>query len=100
MNRARGSTTGAAAQRLADPPLYRPRRRIRLLRRSRRGPRQRHAIRHARRRTRPSPGPVLVRTALAAFGLTADPALEEIGRIVHDADLADERYDAPAAPGL
>jgi hypothetical protein len=39
-------------------------------------------------------------TALSAFGLTADPALEEIGRIVHEADLADERYDAPVAPGL
>jgi hypothetical protein len=41
-------------------------------------------------------------TALEAFGLTADPALEEIGHIVHEADLADERYDAPApaAAGL
>jgi len=39
-------------------------------------------------------------TALASFGLDADPALEEIGRIVHEADLADERYDAPAAAGL
>lgn len=39
-------------------------------------------------------------TALASFGLTADPVLEEIGRIVHEADLADERYDAPAAAGL
>ena len=39
-------------------------------------------------------------TALAAYDLTADPALEEIGRIVHEADLADERYDAPAAAGL
>ena len=39
-------------------------------------------------------------TALAAFDLTADPALEEIGRIVHEADLADERYDAPVAAGL
>jgi len=39
-------------------------------------------------------------TALIAFDLTADPALEEIGRIVHEADLADERYDAPAAAGL
>lgn len=39
-------------------------------------------------------------TALASFGLTTDPALEEIGRIVHEADLADERYDAPAAAGL
>ena len=39
-------------------------------------------------------------TALVSFGLEADPALEEIGRIVHEADLADERYDAPAAAGL
>ena len=39
-------------------------------------------------------------TALASFDLTADPALEEIGRIVHEADLADDRYDAPAAVGL
>ena len=39
-------------------------------------------------------------TALEAFGLTTDPALEEIGHIVHEADLADERYDAPAAAGL
>src|SRR6266568_2637169 len=38
--------------------------------------------------------------ALAAFGLDADPALEEIGHIVHEADLADEHYDAPAAAGL
>ncbi len=29
-----------------------------------------------------------------------DPALAEIGRIVHDADLGDERYDAPEAVGL
>lgn len=39
-------------------------------------------------------------TMLASFDLTADPALEEIGRIVHEADITDERYDAPAAPGL
>ena len=38
--------------------------------------------------------------ALEAFGLTTDPALEEIGHIIHEADLADERYDAPTAPGL
>jgi len=30
----------------------------------------------------------------------ADPVLWEIGKIVHEADLADERYDAPEAPGL
>jgi hypothetical protein len=29
-----------------------------------------------------------------------DPALERIGRVVHEADIADERYDAPEAPGL
>jgi hypothetical protein len=39
-------------------------------------------------------------TMLASFDLTEDPALEEIGRIVHEADLADEQYDAPAATGL
>ena len=39
-------------------------------------------------------------TALAHYDLDADPALEEIGHIVHEADLADEQYDAPAAPGL
>ena len=39
-------------------------------------------------------------TALTAYDLTADPALEEIGQIVHEADLAEDRYDAPAAAGL
>jgi hypothetical protein len=29
-----------------------------------------------------------------------DPALHAIGRIVHEADLGDERYDAPEAAGL
>jgi hypothetical protein len=29
-----------------------------------------------------------------------DPALVEIGRIVHEADLRDERFDAPEAAGL
>jgi hypothetical protein len=29
-----------------------------------------------------------------------DPALRDIARIVHEADLADERYEAPEAPGL
>ena len=36
----------------------------------------------------------------AEFVFLADPALEEIGHIVHEADLADECYDAPAAAGL
>ena len=29
-----------------------------------------------------------------------DPVLWGIARIVHEADLADERYDAPEAPGF
>ena len=33
------------------------------------------------------------------YGLD-DPALARIGRIVHEADLGDERYDAPEAAGV
>lgn len=29
-----------------------------------------------------------------------DPVLWDIARVVHEADLADERYDAPEAPGV
>lgn len=29
-----------------------------------------------------------------------DPVLWELAKIVHEADLGDERYDAPEAPGL
>jgi hypothetical protein len=29
-----------------------------------------------------------------------DPSLTQLGRIVHEADIEDERYDAPEAPGL
>lgn len=39
-------------------------------------------------------------TALAHYRLDDDPALDEIGQIVHEADLSDDRFDAPAAPGL
>jgi hypothetical protein len=38
-------------------------------------------------------------TFLDRYGL-ADPALADIGRLIHDADLGDERYDAPEAVGL
>jgi hypothetical protein len=38
-------------------------------------------------------------TILKRHGLD-DPVLWDIGRIVHEADLADDRYDAPEAPGL
>ena len=36
---------------------------------------------------------------LARYGL-GDPALGRIGRVVHEADIGDERYDAPEAPGV
>jgi len=36
---------------------------------------------------------------LREYGLT-DPALTRLGRIVHEADVEDERYDAPEAAGL
>jgi hypothetical protein len=39
-------------------------------------------------------------SALLQFELGADPALEEIGRIVHEADLHDDVHDAPEAAGL
>jgi hypothetical protein len=29
-----------------------------------------------------------------------DPALQRIGEIVHEADIGDERFDAPEAPGV
>lgn len=38
-------------------------------------------------------------TFLVHYGLT-DEALAAIGELVHEADLADERFDAPEAPGL
>jgi hypothetical protein len=38
-------------------------------------------------------------TMLRHFGLD-EPVLWDIARIVHEADLADERFDAPEAPGL
>jgi hypothetical protein len=38
-------------------------------------------------------------TMLKRFGLD-DPVLWDIARIVHEADLGDERFDAPEAAGL
>jgi len=38
-------------------------------------------------------------TMLSHFGLD-NPVLWDLARIVHEADLADDAYDAPAAPGL
>ena len=38
-------------------------------------------------------------TALHHFGLD-DPVLWEVARVVHEADLGDDRYDEPSAAGL
>jgi hypothetical protein len=38
-------------------------------------------------------------TILRRYGLD-DPVLWDIARIVHEADLADDRFDSPEAPGL
>lgn len=38
-------------------------------------------------------------TLIQRYGLT-DPALDEIAALVHEADIGDDRYLAPAAPGL
>jgi hypothetical protein len=38
-------------------------------------------------------------TMLRHFDLD-DPVLWDLARIVHEADLADERFDAPEAPGI
>ena len=38
-------------------------------------------------------------TMLARYQLN-DPALERIGQVVHEADIGDERYDAPEAAGI
>jgi hypothetical protein len=38
-------------------------------------------------------------TMLTRFGID-DPVLWDVARIVHEADLADERFDAPEASGL
>jgi hypothetical protein len=37
---------------------------------------------------------------LERYDLAGDPALVDIARIVHEADLEDERFDAPEARGL
>ncbi|MFD5742591.1 chromate resistance protein ChrB domain-containing protein [Streptomyces massasporeus] len=39
-------------------------------------------------------------TILRRYQLTDDPALQRIAEIIHEADLDDERFDAPEAPGL
>ncbi|MFE0256210.1 chromate resistance protein ChrB domain-containing protein [Streptomyces sp. NPDC059010] len=39
-------------------------------------------------------------TILRRYDLTVDPALQRVAEIIHEADLDDERFDAPEAPGL
>ncbi len=39
-------------------------------------------------------------TFLVEYQLLNDPALARIGEIVHEADIGDEAFDAPEAPGL
>jgi len=38
-------------------------------------------------------------TIVARYELD-DPALDRIGQVVHEADIGDEQYDAPEAPGV
>ena len=46
-------------------------------------------------------GPLCTYEVLAQrFGLTASPAVERIGRIVHDLDMHDTRYGCPEAPAV
>lgn len=42
---------------------------------------------------------VTFETILESYGL-GDPVLHQLGRIVHEADLADDVYDAPESAGL
>lgn len=42
---------------------------------------------------------VTFETVLADYNID-DPVMAEIGRIIHEADVADDLYDAPEAPGL
>ena len=44
-------------------------------------------------------GDCTIETILRRYDLQ-DPVLWDLARIVHEADLADDRYDAPEAPGL
>lgn len=45
-------------------------------------------------------GPMVTfETVLADFGIT-DEVLAVIGRIIHEADVADDLHDAPEAPGI
>lgn len=57
------------------------------------------AVRHARGGAVPPWRDCTFETILRCHDLT-DPVLWRIGQIVHEADVDDERYDAPEAAGL
>ena len=64
-------------------------------------PRRRHAVRQcAAPRSGTTRASAHSKPRWHRSAWTVTRRLEEIGRIVHEADLADERYDAPAAAGL
>src|SRR4051794_24454077 len=85
--------------RLADPPRTRPRRPVRLHRRPRRSTPDATAFDIRGAELGHHGGDCSFETILRRYDLT-DPVLWRIGHIIHEADLDDERYDAPEAPGL
>ena len=86
--------------RVAAATLRRPRRRVRVRRRPRR------RARRTRRRSTCAAWSCRTTTATAASRRSCaatdldDPVLWDLARLVHEADLADERFDEPGAPGL
>jgi hypothetical protein len=90
---------GAGRLRLADPPPHRPERGIRVRRRPRRHPRRRHPVDIPGAELSHHAGDCSFETILRRYDLD-DLVLWRIAAIVHEADLDDQRYDAPEAPGL
>ena len=81
-------------------PLRRSGRRVRVRRRPRRGAGRRDAVRHARRRARPPRRTAAASRPSSPATTSTIPRSSDIGRIVHEADIGDDLYDAPEAPGL
>ena len=87
-------------QRLADPPLHRPRGAVQVRARpclqaaGGRGP-----LRHVRGRVHARRRSLHVRGAGAPLP-AGDPALRHLAEIVHDIDLKDSKFSRPEAPGL
>jgi hypothetical protein len=85
--------------RLADPPLHRPRGAFCLRRRSDEIPGDATPFDIGDVELSHHHGECSFEAFLRRYEL-ADPVLWDIAQIVHEADLADERFDAPEAPGL